>query len=114
MSSSLALQRCWNHGSREAVARCPECERSYCRECVVEHEDRIICSSCLAKLTAAADKPARTWSFRPVLRFAAAFTGIIVAWLLYFSLGRALLAIPDESHARSLWKKTFEEMIEPE
>lgn len=107
--SSLALQRCWNHGTREAVARCPECGRSYCRECVVEHEDRIICSSCLAKITTAVEKPARTWSFRPALRFGAAFTGIIVAWILYFVVGRALLAIPDESHAASLWKRTFED-----
>jgi hypothetical protein len=114
MSSSLALQRCWNHGSREAVARCPECGRSFCRECVVEHEDRIICSGCLAKLAAAVDKPARTWSFRPVLRFAAAFTGIIVAWLLYFIVGRTLLAIPDQSHAQSLWKRTFGDMVDLE
>lgn len=112
--SSLALQRCWNHGSREAVARCPECERSYCRECVVEHEDRIICSGCLEKLTKAAAKPARTWSVRPLLRFAAAFVGLVVAWFLYFSAGRALLAIPDESHAESLWRRTFQNIIDSE
>jgi hypothetical protein len=105
--SSVALQRCWNHGTREAVARCPECGRSFCRECVVEHEDRIICSGCLGKLIAATAKPAeRTWSFRPVLRVAAACAGIFVAWLLYFSLGRSLLAIPSEWHADTLWDKT--------
>src|SRR4029434_10077323 len=97
--SSIALQRCWNHGTREAIARCPECGRSYCRECVVEHEDRIICNSCLAKLTQAAAKPARTWSFRPVLRSGAAFVGILVAWIIFFSLGRLMLAIPDDWHA---------------
>jgi len=112
--SSIALQRCWNHGTREAVARCPECGRSYCRECVVEHEDRIICSSCLAKITAAAAKPARTWSFRPVLRFAAAFSGLIITWFIYFSLGRSLLSIPDEWHAETVWRKTMKEFIEIE
>jgi hypothetical protein len=112
--SSLALQRCWNHSAREAVARCPECGRSFCRECVVEHEDRIICSGCLAKITSAAEKPARTWSFRPVLRFAAAFSGIIVAWFIYFGVGRALLAIPDQSHAETLWKRTIEDLIDIE
>lgn len=112
--SSLALQRCWNHSAREAVARCPECGRSFCRECVVEHEDRIICSGCLAKLTTAEAKPARTWSFRPVLRFAAAFAGLAAAWFIYFSVGRALLAIPDESHAASLWERTFRDMVESE
>jgi hypothetical protein len=112
--SSFALQRCWNHGAREAIARCPECGRSYCRECVVEHEDRIICSSCLAKITATAAKPARTWSFRPVLRFAAAFSGLIITWFIYFSLGRSLLAIPDEWHADGIWRKTMKEFIEIE
>jgi hypothetical protein len=112
--SSLALQRCWNHSLREAVARCPECGRSYCRECVVEHEDRIICSGCLAKLTAAAARPARGWNFRQVLRFAAAFTGIIAAWFIYFVVGRTLLAIPDESHAETLWKRTFQDLIKYE
>jgi len=112
--SSLALQRCWNHSLREAVARCPECGRSYCRECVVEHEDRIICSGCLAKLAAAAAKPARSWSFRPALRFAAAFTGIIAAWFIYFVAGRVLLAIPDQSHAETLWRRTFQDLIEHE
>ena len=112
--SSIALQRCWNHGTREAVARCPECGRSYCRECVVEHEDRIICSSCLAKITAAAAKPAHTWSFRPVLRFAAVFSGLIITWFIYFSLGRSLLAIPDEWHAETMWRKTMKEFIEIE
>ena len=110
--SSLALQRCWNHGSREAVARCPECGRSYCRECVVEHEDRIICSGCLEKLISAGAKPARDWSFKPLVRLAGAFTGIIVAWFLYFSVGRSLLAIPDESHAETLWRRTFQNLID--
>ena len=112
--SSLALQRCWNHSSREAVARCPECERSFCRECVVEHEDRIICSACLAKLTAATEKPARRWSIRPVLHFVAAFLGLVAAWFLYFSLGRTLLATPDAFHAQSLWKRTIGDMMEYE
>jgi hypothetical protein len=112
--TSIALQRCWNHGTREAVARCPECGRSYCRECVVEHEDRIICSSCLAKLMQAAEKPARKWSFRPLLRFAATFTGIIIAWFIFFSLGRSMLAIPDDWHADTIWERTLLEFIEVE
>jgi hypothetical protein len=81
---------------------------------VVEHEDRIICSGCLAKITASAEMPARTWSFRPLLRFAAAFSGIIVAWFIYFGVGRTLLAIPDESHAETLWKRTIEHLIDNE
>ena len=44
-------QRCFNHAGREAVARCPECGQFFCRECITEHEDRVLCSACLKKLT---------------------------------------------------------------
>jgi len=46
----LAYQRCLNHTFREAVARCPECGHYFCRECITEHEDRVVCASCLRKL----------------------------------------------------------------
>ena len=42
-------QRCWNHEAREAACRCPACGRSYCRECVSEHEGRLLCAACLSR-----------------------------------------------------------------
>src|ERR1043166_5979979 len=48
---TLLQQRCLNHSFREAVARCPECKRYFCRECVTEHDDRLICAACLKKLS---------------------------------------------------------------
>lgn len=117
MSDRLALQRCWNHASREAVARCPQCSRFFCRECVVEHDDRIICSGCLARAQAAAHPPKRAPFLAPLLRIAAALAGIIVAWMLFFSTGRALLSVPDEFHAESMWKRSlgdhFSDTLEP-
>jgi hypothetical protein len=105
--SSLALQRCWNHSSREAVARCPECGRSYCRECVVEHEDRIICSGCLARITATNTAPEQKLNLWPALRLACTLSGVAVAWFIYFNAGRALLSIPDRWHAQTLWEWTW-------
>lgn len=108
MSDRLALQRCWNHTSREAVARCPECSRFFCRECVVEHADRIICSGCLARIQAAtAAPPKRRLDLTPLLRLVAAITGIVFAWILFFSIGRALLSVPDRFHADTMWKRSF-------
>ncbi|MEQ1859312.1 MAG: rhomboid family protein [Chthoniobacteraceae bacterium] len=107
MSDRLALQRCWNHASREAIARCPECSRFFCRECTIEHADRIICSGCLARLQSAATKPGQRRSFAPVLRCAAALAGLVFAWILFFSIGRMLLAIPDSFHGDTLWKSSF-------
>ncbi len=117
MSDRLALQRCWNHTAREAVARCPECSRFFCRECVVEHADRIICSGCLARAHAVADKPKRRLDFAPALRLSAALVGVVFAWILFFSIGRALLSVPDNFHADTMWKRSigadFSEALKP-
>jgi len=45
----LTHQRCHHHQFREAAARCPECGRYFCRECITEHADRVLCASCLGK-----------------------------------------------------------------
>jgi uncharacterized paraquat-inducible protein A len=47
----MAKLCCVNHPSREASARCPECKRYFCRECTTEHDSRILCASCLNRLT---------------------------------------------------------------
>ena len=102
--SSLALQRCHHHADREAIARCPECGQFYCRECITEHDERIICASCLAKLTRPPEKAAvrfRLGALRPIF---GAISGLIVAWLCFYIVGRSLLAIPTTFHASALWK----------
>jgi hypothetical protein len=84
--SGLALhQRCWNHEAREAVCRCPSCGRPYCRECVSEHEARLLCAACL-RTRARAQAPRRGGS-SPV---AIALVGLLLAWLFFYGAGRAL------------------------
>jgi len=56
----LAHQRCFNHVQREAVARCPQCRGYFCRECITEHDDRVICAGCLSKLVRKSALPRRT------------------------------------------------------
>lgn len=107
MTGRLALQRCWNHSTREAIARCPECGHFFCRECVVEHADRIICSGCLARIQKTGERPKRRFSFAHVLQAGGAVAGLIVAWILFFTIGRALLSVPDDYHAEKVWKRTF-------
>jgi len=98
----LVAQRCHNHVDREAVARCPECGQFYCRECVTEHDDRVICASCLRKSTAATSKRPRRFAW--VGRLLATMAGIMVAWLFFYSMGRVLLQIPATFHDGTLWK----------
>jgi hypothetical protein len=95
-------QRCFNHALREAVARCPECGRFFCRECITEHDDRVVCSACLARL--ARTPPAR----RPVLvrlsRSLQCAAGFIVAWFFFFLIGHVLLKTPSSFHEGTLWQ----------
>lgn len=101
--AELSRQRCVTHWQREAVARCPECRRFFCRECVTEHEDRAICAMCLSKQTARAGE--KRHPFRPVLRSAHLLLGVLVAWLFFYYAGRILLSLPDSFHEGTLWEE---------
>jgi hypothetical protein len=100
--NTLALQRCLNHPAREAAARCVECAGHFCRECVVEHDGRLLCAACLRKASKTSALRelwlARVWTF---LRTAGA---LLVLWLAFFSLGKILLAIPSSFHEGDFWK----------
>lgn len=102
MIEDLADQRCFNHARREAVARCPECGRYFCRECVTEHDDRMICASCLAKLTGA-QEPRKARLIR-IARLAQFAMGIITLWLFFYFLGMGLLALPSSFHENAIYK----------
>lgn len=87
-------RRCANHPLREAAARCPSCNGAFCRECVTEHEDRVLCAACLKK--EAADRASAGGS-RRALRAGAAALGLLTAWLFFYLVGRGLLLIPTPS-----------------
>jgi hypothetical protein len=103
----LTHERCFHHALREAVARCPECERYFCRECITEHEDRVICASCLRKLVARGDGRRARWSW--LLRVAQCLAGLLLCWIVFYYTGRALLAMPGSFHDGTLWKSTSAE-----
>lgn len=100
--ADLAHQRCFNHARREAVARCPECSRYYCRECVTEHEDRVVCASCLARLTAG--KGERRRPFAVAVRALECAVALLVLWLFFYTLGHCLLVLPTSFHEGTVWQ----------
>lgn len=107
MSAQLIHQRCFNHSLREAAARCPECARFYCRECITEHEDRVICASCLAKLV---KKPlTQRAAFVGIIRSFQLFTGLVIACLFFYLVGRTLLSIDASVHEGTIWKGGWEQ-----
>ncbi len=87
MATPIIHQRCWNHEGREAVCRCPECRRSYCRECVTEHASRLLCASCLRAMSQT-DK-ARRGGMRRLVPAVMLIAGIFLAWLVFFGAGAA-------------------------
>ncbi|MDI6774583.1 MAG: rhomboid family protein [Verrucomicrobiota bacterium] len=99
--SDLSQQRCFNHASREAAARCPACGRCFCRECVTEHGDRVICATCLRKPAGGGEKR-RLRSAALLLRSA---LGFMVLWALIYHIGQVLLRIPSSVHEGTLWMK---------
>jgi hypothetical protein len=100
-------QRCLRHPTREAVARCPECRNFFCRECITEHDDRVLCSDCLAKLLRAS---AKETSF--VAQIASIFFGVIgiaTACLFFYFLGWSLSRAPASFHEGTIWQKLLPE-----
>ncbi|HTR42986.1 MAG TPA: hypothetical protein VMH87_15335 [Pseudomonadales bacterium] len=99
---SLANQRCFNHAAREAVARCPECRQFFCRECITEHDDRVVCAACLARI---AHKPlTQRLALVKILWFTQAIVGLFIAWYFFFLIGEGLLKLPNSFHEGTLWQ----------
>ncbi len=98
----LIHQRCLNHSLREAVARCPECGRFFCRECITEHEGRVLCAACLRQRVQPRFTRRRglVWAWRSVQFLAGLFT----VWLFFYLLGGQLLSIDSAVHEGTVWR----------
>jgi hypothetical protein len=103
MYGDLANRRCVNHWQREAAARCPNCGRFFCRECVTEHEDRLLCASCLRMQTT--HESARSTSLHFLFRTLQITLSILLLWSFFYYMGKTLLMMPDEFHEGSIWQK---------
>ena len=100
--SSLAQSHCLNHPVREAVARCPECRHFFCRECITDHDDRLVCASCLKKLSRSENAGRLRW--QPLAHFSLSGAGLVIAVAFFYWVGKILLIIPPAFHNGTLWK----------
>lgn len=103
--STLIHQRCYHHPLREAAARCPDCRRYFCRECVVEHEQRVLCAACLRKL-AGGGRASQHWRVS-LGRAVSALSGFLLLWLIFYLVGQMLLAIPSSFHEGTVWQQAW-------
>ncbi|MFH2099275.1 MAG: rhomboid family protein, partial [Pseudomonadota bacterium] len=81
---------------REAAALCLSCSRTFCRECVTEHEGRVLCSRCMVKgrEKAGARRRFLSWAGPAFL----GSSGLLFAWIFFYYLGLALARIPAAWH----------------
>jgi len=105
-TAHLHSQRCFHHAGREAVARCPACHQFYCRECITEHDNRVMCSSCLNLLLRPPSRPA--WVGRTLLSLTHFILGLALLWLLFATLGQILIALPSSFHEGTVWQDNLE------
>ena len=96
MANALVHQRCLHHPMREAVSRCPGCREFFCRECVTDHDGRLLCRRCLAAAVGPS-RGASTWG--PRVRWTAgAAAGGFFAWAVFYYIGALLASIPSQFH----------------
>ena len=102
MESSIQ-HRCYQHADREAVVRCPVCRHFFCRECVTEHDDRMLCRGCLLQLTDRKKTGAGNRMLLLTISLQGAI-GFLLLWCIFFWIGRLLLAIPSSFHEGAIWE----------
>ncbi len=94
--SVISQKRCFNHPEREAAARCLECNRDFCRECVTDHNHRLICTNCLHNLTGT--KKRRIPFSKQGLIYILAIVSFLVLWVLWMGYGEYLLTTTENTH----------------
>jgi hypothetical protein len=99
--SDLARQQCFRHPGREAVVRCPSCHRDFCRECVTEHEDRYLCSECLARQAVEVARPKRRVGVSVGALLALA--GLLTAWSVYYGVAWYLVTRGTADYSHRVW-----------
>ena len=98
-------RRCLLHPTREAAALCMGCGQPFCRECVTEHDLRMLCAGCLAKEAAALRAaPKKKRQFMPYALLQA-LCGLALLWITVYLAGRILLAVPSDFHEGTVWRK---------
>ena len=101
MTSPPIQNRCWNHEAREAVCRCPQCGRSFCRECVTEHDTRLLCAACLRNAAqAGADRRGR---LRRLSAAGLTLAGVALAWAIFFGAAEGIITVTERME-RMAWQ----------
>ena len=101
--SEIVYQICTNHSQRMAAARCPECGRFFCKECITEHRGRVLCTACLEKtISPVSGRRSRLFGLLRMLQWS---LGVWLLWVFFYYFARLLLRIPASFHEGTLWQQ---------
>jgi hypothetical protein len=78
------------------VSLCVECRRAYCRECVVDHDGRLICAACLVRLRAPSAGGSR--ALQRTFSAAGMAVTLLLCWIVFYMAGRLLMTAEPEHH----------------
>ena len=104
-AADLSQKRCFHHARREAAAVCLSCGRYFCRECITEHEGKVVCANCLSADASPDIKKQRFLMIRHAFLF---LLSLFFLWFLFFYLGRFLFSLPDAFHEGTFWKSIWQ------
>jgi len=102
--TGFAARRCVRHAAREAVGRCSACGEHFCRECVGEHGGVLLCAPCLARQVAQQAGP-RAARWRRVGDGLLTVAAGLLLWVIFYSAGQLLKAIPPDVHEGTVWRR---------
>lgn len=104
-AAAFASQRCYQHSAREAAARCPACRRFFCRECITEHDGKMICGECLRAKRSPQGKSRSLWAVGPLAVLWV--LGLGLGFLFFYGMGRILLTMPTSYHDGTIWQQAW-------
>ena len=100
-SPAYSQRRCHNHRERQAACRCPGCGFDFCRECVTEHDERLLCSRCMLQSTAGHAHRRARGGVLP--RIGIGLAGILAAWMFFFLVGEFATTMLAPKHEVQTW-----------
>ena len=104
MPETISESTCLIHSTRPATARCPECRRFYCEECVTEHDGRLTCAGCLRgekNITGESNQHRPLAVVFSILQFG---VGLLMIWMFFYFTARFLMLIPASFHDGTVWE----------
>jgi hypothetical protein len=110
-SIPVHARTCGNHPQREAVARCPGCSGYFCRECVTEHEFRMVCAGCLERMREGGQRGEGRRLRLPVCPVVQVVLALGLVWLCAFALGRGLVRMPSDFHDGAVFGDVVESLF---